>query len=575
MGKVRKSSQNNISKESSEQKETYEPNRSTFLILLPFIILGIIILLAAYYRAYHLSYPSIGYHNWKETHYISEARNFAVHGFFTHGFFVPYSDLPFITADPSGAHPDTFPTISIVVGIFFKIFGPTLALARIINLLFGLGVIFAMYLVVKRLFKREDLALATAFISAILPVYIYFSHNVQLDNAGVFLMLFTVYFYLLWIEKNTPKYAILTAAALTGTLLTKYSFAIIVIPMLFIFPYSRLKEIPKKWKTYLACIIILLLVPFWMWYSNVYLEKQLNAQIEGSFIYYNLKTAFAPQTWSILKNYAVENYGGYGAFPFGIFIAGLGIILFILMLTRQGALKKQHNKFLLGYIIAVIPWFLIMSEKLTGHSYHQYPLVPLIVLLIAYFFVILAVNIEMIVGHKSIKYALLVIFIPLILIPCVTSTNRLFDVQFIGLDVAGDYINANSQPDETIFHSTNQNYGVLWNANRKGYRPPANVEDLKWGEDNRNVKWIFMYQWGISTYMSNQEVANYISQNYRIRQVGLMQGAQGYQPIYFLFSRGGSTNFSDLNSYIKDKPMQSKTYENTKGKTTFNYINVD
>jgi 4-amino-4-deoxy-L-arabinose transferase-like glycosyltransferase len=573
MGKVRRASQQVMPAKETAGETEKKPK--AFIVLIPFIILGIIILVGTYYRAYHLSYPVIGYHNWKETHYLSEARNFAEHGFFTHGFFVPYSDLPFLKADPAGAHPDTFPTISIVVGIFFKIFGPSLAVARIINLLFGLGAIVFMYLVVKKLFKREDLALAAAFVSAILPVYVYFSHNVQLDNAGVFLMLVTVYVYLLWIEKNTTAYAILTSIFLTATLLTKYSFAIIVIPMLFIFPYSRLKEIPKKWKLYLLCIIILLFIPFWMWYSNVYLEKQLNAKIEGSLIYYNLGTAFSGETWVTLKNYAVENYGGYGNFPFGILIAGLGILLFIFMLTRKDALKKQQNRFLLGYIIAVIPWFLVMSEKLIGHSYHQYPLVPLIALLIAYFFVILAVNVEMIFKKRFVRYILLIIFIPLLLIPCVKSMDRLFNVQFYGLDVAGDYIREHSAIDETIFHSTNQNYGVLWNANRKGYRPPANVEDLKWGEDNRNVKWIFMYQWGISTYMSNQDLANYIAQNYRLRQVGLMQGQGGYQPIYFLFSKGGSTNFSDINSYLKDKPLQTRTYENTEGKITFNYINVE
>ena len=77
-----------------------------------FIILIAIFLFGLHLRSYHLDYPVIGYHNWKETHYLTEARNFADEGFFKHGIFVPEYDYPKPARDPSGVHADTFPMIS-------------------------------------------------------------------------------------------------------------------------------------------------------------------------------------------------------------------------------------------------------------------------------------------------------------------------------------------------------------------------------------------------------------------------------------------------------------------------------
>ncbi|MFH1917267.1 MAG: glycosyltransferase family 39 protein [Nanoarchaeota archaeon] len=563
-------SQNKTRPKEPEEKQVRASNLRAYL---PLAILLIIVLVGTFFRVYHLNYPVIGYHNWKETHYITEARNFAEHGFFTHGFFVPYSDLPFLRSDESGAHPDTFPTISIIVGIAFKILGPSLAIARIINMLLGIGAIIAMYFFMKKLFKREDIALLCAFLVAINPLFIYFSHNVQLDNTGLFFMLLSLIFYLEWIEKNDTRNAMYTALALALGILTKYSFAIFIIPMLFIFPWKRLKEIRTRWKTYLFSALILFLIPVWIVYSNIILPKTLNVPIEGNLIYANLSAAFSADTWTALKIYALDNYGGIGNFQLGIVLATLGLIVFLLMLRKQG--MKTSNKFLLGYILGLIPWFIVMAEKLAGHSYHQYPIAPLIIMLIAYLFVIISVNVESLIGKAHLRYIPLVIFALLLLPSSITAKDRVFDRQFIGLDVAGEYIKAHSQPTETIFHSSNQNYGVLWNADRKGYRPPATVEDLMWGEENRNVRWIFMYQWGISQYMSNSEVAGYISENYALRQVGLMQQGAQFTPIYLLLEKGGTTNFSDLNGYLQNKQPQTREYETTKGKTQMTYIDVD
>ena len=194
------------SKKSSNRDEEIE-----FKVNLPklnyfWIILALFIVLGFALRFYHVNYPVVGYHNWKTTHYITEARNFAREGFFKYGFFVPMRDTMATPNEPSdGQHYDTFPTISIVVGLFFKIFGESLIVARLVNIFFSLGSVVLFYMLIKKLFDNESLALASAFLAAINPLYVFFSHNVQMVNPGLFFMLTGAYFYATWVKDKMKK----------------------------------------------------------------------------------------------------------------------------------------------------------------------------------------------------------------------------------------------------------------------------------------------------------------------------------------------------------------------------------
>src|SRR3989344_7718459 len=105
-----------------ESKEV-EISLSSLSKNLNWIVLAIILIFGFYLRVYHLDYPVIGYHNWKETHYLTESRNFARDGFFENGFFIPSFDYINFEGDQTGAHSDSIPTLSIIIAIFFSIFG--------------------------------------------------------------------------------------------------------------------------------------------------------------------------------------------------------------------------------------------------------------------------------------------------------------------------------------------------------------------------------------------------------------------------------------------------------------------
>jgi len=98
------------------------------------------------------------------------------------------------------------------------VFGLTEFATRFPSALGGVFSIFLIYLIVKKLFKKNKLALASAFIAAVNPWLIFFSRGAWEANLSLTLTLAGIYFFLLFLEK--PKYLILSAFFFAATLLT-------------------------------------------------------------------------------------------------------------------------------------------------------------------------------------------------------------------------------------------------------------------------------------------------------------------------------------------------------------------
>lgn len=533
----------------------------------PYILLVLFVLFGYSWRIYHLGYPVIGYHNWKETHYLTEARNFARDGFFEHGFFIPEWDYPSLSADPSGAHPDTFPLTSIIVSVFFSLFGFSLSIARLLSVLFSVALIVVMYLVVKELYEREDLALLVAFLTAINPLFIFFGRQVQLTNYAVFFMMLSLYFYLKWRKNFNHLHITLFVLFFTIGLITKYDHFIILFPIIATFPYVKFfNDLIKNFTKYIPAFIFGLIGPAWILYTKLY-----NPNFKVGGLETSLRIIFNAEWLAILKSYIRDNYTLIG-FLFAI----LGLF-FVFLLLRKGF----GNQFLAFFVGGGVIWTYILAPYLKGHSYHQYPIAPLIIILISFAFITIANTVKSLIPNKKIslfvKWLVIISLVFVIYNPSMEAKDRQFNTQFYGLDIAGEYINKNSAPSERLFHSGHQSYGVLWHADRKGISFPWNVTRIKKAEDELNFNWIFVYQWGMQTYPNNpqyKDAWNYVKENYELKQLAFIRTSQGDAPFYFLFKRGGSFNESNINSLVQNKAVNRKSYELTTGNFDLYYIDI-
>lgn len=526
-------------------------------------VLLVILLFAFVLRVYHVDYPVVGHHNWKETHYLTEARNFAEDGFFAHGFFIPAVDFPHLTGQYSnsfGAHTDPFPISSICISIFFMLFGASLFLARFIMIFLSLGTVLLLALIVKKLFKRKDLSLTVAFVAAINPLFVFFGRQVQDINSAMFLGLLAMFTYLKWRENKKTKLLVLVAIFMAFSIMVKYSFALLAVPIFFTFPFKKIKKYFKQ--VVLAVIAFLLPLFSWIIYSGIK-SKELNTKLAAS--YYDLSKVFDTGFWNIMKSYVADNYT-----LIGVLFAMIGISLFFYLYK-----KKFSYNFILWYFIGAVPWFFVMADKMSGHNYHQYPIAPLVIFFISYGFLVIATNIAKFLKKKNIKWIAILILMVILLIPSFESKDRMFNVQFVGLDLAGDYIKGHSSEEERIFFPGHQSYGVLWHADRMGFAEIPNEGDIRFGEEEKNVTWIFLYQWGLNTI--NEPQWEYISKNYGLEQFAFQLNSDNSPNlVYLLLKKGGSFNMDDLNLFLQDNnKIQTKYYESTKGNIPLMYYSVN
>ena len=530
------------------------------------LILGILLALmlgGTYLRWYHINYPVLGYHNNKEVHYLSEARNFMREGFFRYGFFVPAIDYPALSDSPTGAHSDTFPTISILVGLAFMLIrSASVSAARMIGILFVIGTIPLMYLIVKKLFIREDMAVASAVITAILPLTVFFSHNVQLMNPGLFFLTLSFYLFLKWKDERIPRQLILSSFFFALAGITKYDYFIMGLLLLFIFPYKSFIKGKNKKITVLSCLMMLLIFPIWYFYSNDIVAVQYNTSRIANPEMVNYLQIFDASQWTTIEPYFADSWTMIGTY-FALF----GLLIAIYMFIKK---REFGEGFLIALFVVSLFYFMVMFFKIKGHSYHMYPMVPFFIIAISYFIARISEVVKVLkVEGKPIPYLniiLIAILLTSMYFPMQDSWQRQFDTQFFGLDVAGEYIKENKIEGERVMHSSHQAYGVLWHGDIKGTRGiPSTVEEMKFAEEKLNATWIFIYNWDFKRVMENTELWSYISNNYGLKQVGFFRLKETeFQLVYMLFKKGGTFD-GNLNLFIQGKPMGQKDYELSSG----------
>lgn len=628
-----------------------------------YIALLLIILFGLSLRAYNINSPVIGYHNWKETHYLTEARNFAEGGFFKHGFFVPYYDYPGLNTDLSGAHADTFPFISIVIGAFFKIFGAKIIVARAVGIFFSILAVPAMFLLARKLFKNTEIALVAAFLTALNPMFVFFSHNTQLQNPGILFMLLGAYFYIRWLESDANRDLIITSLFVTLAALNVFTFLVILIPMLVTFPWERIKRFTfSRLKAYLISAAIFSAIPLWIAYMKLAIEPATGRTTFSTGLV-NLAAVYVPQARASIMYYLADNFsyfvlslaaigllalavvylkkkqlfGGQAALPAvfaSILIAaiisfklGFGY-LYVLFFAAFGLLalpifkKEVHEKelevnllaekFLFAYGAGTLLFFIILSEKLAGHSYHQFPVAPFFILLAGYAIVSISSNFADLFSAKFVakdilseekatkqidvfKFAKYFLIIILLLIAVYglpgsraffyksdlaksssfDARARQFNTVFPGPDLAGEYMKKNAGPEDRVLISGGEIMGALWHADRKGFYGITSVDTIKEAE-SKGVRWIFVYSPLGRGELSNPDILSYLQSNYAIKQMAVAAAQQGYAPVYFLFERGGTFDEKTLQEIAGKYPPKSKDYNMLGGgKITLLYVSID
>lgn len=508
-------------------------------------ILITIFLIALALRCYNINFPSIGYHNMKENETLSMAQEMLkTDDFITKRiyFYEAFSDKPVMKKN---AQP---PLVSYQTILSWKLLGENLWGPRLINAIFGASSIFFIYLIGRLLLSNIYLAFFLAYMLAVMPLAVFFSRNLQPESPALFFMILGNYFYLKVASKLKKRDLFFGGLSFTLAWLYKFTFFIGILPPLLCLPFKRLFKEIKHPLRYLAAFLIALL-PILFIMSWLRSTGQWQFEIAGrvkpfeifSFDYW---AKYGPAIWSYVKD---ENYT--------VIFASLALLGMILALFRKK--KALVERYIIGWMLAAVPYCVIFSDFINQHNYYQMPFLILVCVSGAY-----AVSRVSETIKRVLKLNTLLFFILLMAAvsarPIYDSISRMHRTIFLGQDVAGETLMELTAPEERLFlFSHSQGQAIARYAKRyMGWEDE--LEPFKEKEKNFNIKYICFYpaEYALLLKKRNSALFDYIQSNYHVKEIGLVE--EPYQLNYIILEKGkGSDPDTFLRSFTGTPRLKS------------------
>ena len=186
-------------------------------------------------------------------------------------WFAGSDSMPFWT---SFSFHDAPPLFFIVQNIFFRIFGESLFTARLPSVISGLLSIYLLYLISKKIFKKEIAVFFAPLLLSVSLVHVWISRSSLLESFQIFLVLLSIYYFFRLLEKpvlNSLKDYLLFGLTLGLNFLTKYTGVFLVLVYGLYFLFFR-KEIYKRRELYFAlALAAIMFLPVIVY--NFYLYK--------------------------------------------------------------------------------------------------------------------------------------------------------------------------------------------------------------------------------------------------------------------------------------------------------------
>ena len=268
-----------------------------------------------------------------------------------------------------------FPFPETLMAIAYNLFGPNIAYARLITLLFFMGSAIYLFFVVKYLFDDHVAFIATA-IYIILPLSLFYSRAVHVDFCAVFFAHAMVYYFLRGYEEKSLKFNLVGMLAACMAFLVKAPYVFyFVLPLLcFMLTRFNLKKI--------SCFLLLISVPvilFIIWHLHV---NRINSAAPdwffipgyGKFVnmanwYYGpLVMRWDSRIWkTLLRRLQFEVVSKTGAYLFFLGLIG-SFIKYITLKKRRRSLL-----FLWTWLAGVFCYLLIFLNLNNIHNYYQIP----------------------------------------------------------------------------------------------------------------------------------------------------------------------------------------------------------
>lgn len=262
------------------------------------------------------------------------------------------ASLPWWTRLSFHDHP---PFYFLIQNLFFRIFGDSLLVARLPSLLSGLGSVFLVYLLGRKLFKNELAGLLGAVLLGVNHIHIWISRSSLMESLLVFLVLANLYYFLEFL--NDQRHWKMWGITLGLAFLTKYT-SFFLVPVYLSYLVFRRRLLFKDWRLYAALGLALILFSPVLIY-NFYLYKTVgHFDLQFAYLFNQETPEWRASAGKIQEPFSnlILNLSAMYSLPF-LLASGFGLVLSLVWQKED----KNPNLLILGWLFFIFLTLMLIS----------------------------------------------------------------------------------------------------------------------------------------------------------------------------------------------------------------------
>lgn len=440
----------------------------------------IILLITILARLFHINFPVMGWHSWRQSDTASIAKNF-----YENGYNILYPQVNWAGAG-SGYVESELHIYPFIVSLMYTVFGVNDMWGRILSLIFSVLTVYGLYLVVRKIIN-EQTALWSSLIYAIIPLNIYYGRAFMPESTMLMCSVYSIYFFSEWLDKEKAKYFICAWLFTCFAVLVKLPTLYIGLPLLYLAFQKYRFSVFRNLKIYLLVIIVL--VPVVLWYYHAH-QLFLNGGVSfGIWTYgeskWGMFSLLADPAWYndiFFKSFAERHltYPGFILFIWGLFI------------KRSDSRERLFD----FWLIAVLIYIFIVAQGNRVHEYYQLPIDLSAAVFIGKIFAKYLPMDNLKGAYKTYKVKTYFVTLCLVLI-CILSYLRV--ARFLNGEQwdspvlkIGNAMKERTPPEDLIITVSDGNPVYLYQSHRRGWTSRPEQLDLKFIEEKKleGAKWL-------------------------------------------------------------------------------------
>lgn len=334
---------------------------------------GLIVLLGLAFRLYHIDFPMVDGHSWRQITNADIARHYTEGSL---NLFVPRVSWGGL----NGVVGMEFPLLQYVTGLLWRLTTEQHLVARLVAVAFSVAGILAIYFLGTRLFGRPA-GRAAAFLLAVSPSAVYFGRSFLSDTPMMTFMIVAVLAWDRYFDRPSVSRAALAA-------LPTMLCALVKLPAILVFaPIVGLAWARGGWprvfdrRLIAGCVASLAAVAAWYWYADrIYLETGLTQAVfrpSGTYpqdqapgVVYTSVSHFATAErladlsfwWDMLVRFWRMHLTPLG-------FAAVAVAPLVLWRHRAGAAVGL-------WVLGGVTLLIVSAEGQWQHEFHQLPFLP-------------------------------------------------------------------------------------------------------------------------------------------------------------------------------------------------------